>query len=93
MNYMGLWAPPKPQTLATAPAPPGRCSLHEVLQVPIPALSTRRLDLRPAVAEDLGALWALWRDPDVRRYLFDDVPVTRERSVSVRRHPSSGVRA
>jgi hypothetical protein len=40
----------------------------------LPPLSTRQLDLRPAVAGDLDALWARWRDPDVRRYLFDDIP-------------------
>jgi RimJ/RimL family protein N-acetyltransferase len=48
--------------------------------VALPPLSTSRLYLRPAVAADLDALWAVWRDPDVRRYLFDDIPVTRDRA-------------
>ena len=43
-----------------------------------PRFLTDRLQLRPAEATDLDALWAIWRDPDVRRYLFDDREVTRE---------------
>ncbi|MEM9557872.1 MAG: GNAT family protein [Acidobacteriota bacterium] len=43
-----------------------------------PHLATARLDLRPAGADDLDSLWALWAEPEVRRFLFDDVPVTRE---------------
>jgi hypothetical protein len=39
---------------------------------------TRRLVLSPATGDDLDAIWHIWRQPDVRRYLFDDVPVTRE---------------
>ena len=42
------------------------------------AFETRRLRLRPAAASDLEDLWLIWRDPDVRRYLFDDLDVTRE---------------
>lgn len=49
----------------------------------LPALSTTRLALAPATRGDVEALWAIWRDPDVRRYLFDDTPVTRERAVEV----------
>jgi ribosomal-protein-alanine N-acetyltransferase len=47
--------------------------------VTLPALTTRRLDLAPATADDVDLLWSIWRGSDVRRYLFDDVPVTRER--------------
>jgi ribosomal-protein-alanine N-acetyltransferase len=46
--------------------------------VQLPRFFTERLQLRPAAASDLDALWAIWRDPDVRRYLFDDRTVTRE---------------
>jgi ribosomal-protein-alanine N-acetyltransferase len=46
----------------------------------LPELSTRRLSLTPATLGDVDALWQMWREPDVRRYLFDDVPVTRERA-------------
>jgi RimJ/RimL family protein N-acetyltransferase len=50
---------------------------------PQPRLATGRLELRPAGDDDLDALWTIWADPDVRRYLFDDVPVTRERAAEV----------
>jgi [ribosomal protein S5]-alanine N-acetyltransferase len=46
-------------------------------------LRTPRLFLRPANVEDLDALWTLWREREVRRYLFDDEPVTRERASEV----------
>ncbi|MCU0648476.1 MAG: GNAT family N-acetyltransferase [Gemmatimonadaceae bacterium] len=37
-----------------------------------PILQTPRLDLRPAALADADALWALWTDPAVRRFLWDD---------------------
>ena len=43
-----------------------------------PTLRTPRTDLRPLTAADLDAAHALWTDPDVRRYLWDDVVITRE---------------
>ena len=49
----------------------------------LPAFCTPRLLLRAAADPDLDALWSLWNDPDVRRYLFDDVAVTRERAHEV----------
>jgi RimJ/RimL family protein N-acetyltransferase len=48
-----------------------------------PPLATRRLDLAPVGRDDVDALWAIWREPAVRLYLFDDVPVTRERVVQI----------
>lgn len=36
--------------------------------------------MTPATSGDVDALWQIWRDAEVRRYLFDDVPVTRERA-------------
>jgi RimJ/RimL family protein N-acetyltransferase/catechol 2,3-dioxygenase-like lactoylglutathione lyase family enzyme len=50
-----------------------------------PSLSTARLTLDPATDADLDILWSIWRDADVRRYLFDDVPVTRERAAEILR--------
>lgn len=44
---------------------------------PLPAIRTPRLCLTPTTAHDVDALWALWADPDVRRYLFDDAAITR----------------
>lgn len=38
----------------------------------LPTLHTDRLILQPSAAEDLPALWRLWTDPDVRRFLWDD---------------------
>ena len=43
-----------------------------------PALATTRLRLRPARADDADALWALWTDPDVRRFLWDDRVIGRD---------------
>ncbi len=43
-----------------------------------PILQGERLQLRPATLDDLPALHACWREPDVRRYLFDDREVTLE---------------
>lgn len=37
-----------------------------------PILQTPRLRLRPAAHSDADALWALWTDPAVRRFLWDD---------------------
>ena len=44
---------------------------------PHPLLDTPRLHLRPCTASDLDALYRLWNDPAVRRYLFDDEAVER----------------
>ncbi len=41
-------------------------------------LRTPRLLLRPFRPEDEDALFGLWNDPDVRRYLWDDQAVSRE---------------
>ncbi len=49
----------------------------------IPTLTTQRLALRPARTDHLDALHAIWADADVRRFLFDDEPITRERAQAV----------
>jgi RimJ/RimL family protein N-acetyltransferase len=41
------------------------------------------LRLRPAEHADLDRLWALWTDPDVRRFLWDDVTISREHAAEV----------
>ena len=48
-----------------------------------PVLRTLRAVLRPLGVADLDAIHALWTDPDVRRYLWDDVTITRERAAGV----------
>ena len=50
---------------------------------PQPILPTRRGRLVPATRNDLDGLWAVWRTPEVRRYLFDDAPVDRARASAV----------
>lgn len=56
----------------------------------LPALTTRRLEFTPVTQENVDVAWAVWRDPDVRRYLFDDVPVTRERVEDILRDVVAG---
>lgn len=46
----------------------------------LPTLQTTRLVLRPYTVEFIDALHALWTDPHVRRYLWDDVLIPRERA-------------
>jgi RimJ/RimL family protein N-acetyltransferase len=46
----------------------------------LPELRTPRICLQPATAADLDGLWALWTDPEVRRFLWDDVKITRDRA-------------
>jgi [ribosomal protein S5]-alanine N-acetyltransferase len=48
--------------------------------MPLPVLESRRLVLRPYEISHLDALHRLWTDPDVRRYLWDDVSISRERA-------------
>lgn len=49
----------------------------------LPELTTPRLLLRPATEADLDALWAIWAEPEVRRFLFDNLPVPRELAAEV----------
>ena len=48
-----------------------------------PQLATVRTVLRPLDAGDLDESYALWTDPDVRRYLWDDVVIDHDRAVDV----------
>lgn len=45
-----------------------------------PDFTTARLRLEPASDEHLDALWTLWTDPLVRQFLWDDIPIERERA-------------
>jgi RimJ/RimL family protein N-acetyltransferase len=47
------------------------------------ALETPRLRLRPCTADDIDALHALWTDPSVRRWLWDDQVVDRATAAEV----------
>ena len=48
-----------------------------------PTIETERLRLTPATREDVDALHALWTDPGVRRYLWDDLVIPRDRALEV----------
>lgn len=47
------------------------------------ALASARLDLIPCDVVDTDALWRLWIDPDVRRYLWDDQVITIARARAI----------
>jgi len=46
-------------------------------------LTTRRLRLRPFAREDVDALHAHWTHPEVRRYLWDGLVISREQAAEV----------
>ncbi len=46
-------------------------------------IETARLQLRPLAAEDLDAIHGIWVEPEVRRYLWDDERIPRERAEAV----------
>lgn len=48
--------------------------------MPALELHTGRLWLRPFAAADIDPLHRLWTDPEVRRYLWDDEIIARERA-------------
>lgn len=50
-----------------------------------PAIETRRLLLRPLGAGDLDETHALWTQPDVRRFLFDDEVILEEKALELLR--------
>jgi [ribosomal protein S5]-alanine N-acetyltransferase len=43
-------------------------------------LETERLRLRPVTTDDAALLHAIWTDPGVRRYLWDDIEIPRARA-------------
>lgn len=45
-----------------------------------PTLQTKRLSLRPLTLDALDNLHHLWTAPDVRRYLWDDQVISKERT-------------
>jgi RimJ/RimL family protein N-acetyltransferase len=48
------------------------------VELQAPVIRTARLTLRPFAGEDVAELHRLFRNADVRRYLLDDMVVTRE---------------
>ena len=57
----------------------------------LPILTTPRLTLVPYSEADIDALHAVWIDPDVRRYLWDDIVISRERAAEMVRDEISGI--
>ncbi len=49
----------------------------------MPILTTSRLVLRPISAADVDSLHRFWTDPAVRKYLWDNVIIPRERVVEI----------
>jgi RimJ/RimL family protein N-acetyltransferase len=45
-----------------------------------PRLKSARLSLDPLLVEHLEPVWALWTEPAVRRYLWDDQVITRSQA-------------
>ncbi len=46
----------------------------------LPRLLTARLSLRPFAIVDIDRLHALWIQPDMRRFLWDDIIISRDRA-------------
>jgi ribosomal-protein-alanine N-acetyltransferase len=46
-------------------------------------IETARLWLRPLTRDDGEAMYRLWIDPDVRRYLWDDQVIAKEQAASI----------
>ena len=46
-------------------------------------IETTRLRLRPCSEDDIDDLHRLWTDPQVRKYLWDDIAITREQAAEV----------
>jgi ribosomal-protein-alanine N-acetyltransferase len=46
----------------------------------LPTIETARLTLVPFSLDDVDGLHQFWTDPDVRRYLWDDVVISRDRA-------------
>jgi RimJ/RimL family protein N-acetyltransferase len=44
----------------------------------LPSICTDHVLLRSLRRDDIDALHALWTAPEVRRYLWDDIVITRE---------------
>jgi len=46
-------------------------------------IETDRLSLRPLAPDDVDLVHRFWTDPDVRRYLWDDEVIDRDRAAAV----------
>jgi ribosomal-protein-alanine N-acetyltransferase len=46
-------------------------------------INTARLRMRPLTADDLDDIHSLWTDPQVRKYIWDNEIISRERAASI----------
>src|SRR5687767_15614712 len=46
-------------------------------------IETERLKLRPLTMDDVEAIYQIWTDAGVRKYLWDDTVISREETSSV----------
>ena len=51
-------------------------------QMGLPAIETTRLTLRPWSLDDIDAMHRVWTDPQVRRFLWDDEVISRQRAAT-----------
>jgi [ribosomal protein S5]-alanine N-acetyltransferase len=83
LNHARLPIPPHPHpgvvTLPLSVTP----SRSVNLMTDLPELRTPRLLLRPFRPDDLDLLHAMWTDPNMRRYLWDDIVISRETAQEV----------
>ena len=56
-------------------------------------VETERLHLAPFTQTDVDALHALWTDPDVRRYLWDDIVIPRSKAEEIVAASEAGFRS
>jgi ribosomal-protein-alanine N-acetyltransferase len=47
-----------------------------------PVFTTARLELVPTQLSDVDTLWAIWTDPAVRRFLWDDRAINRDEATA-----------
>lgn len=52
-------------------------------------IETARLHLIPATEADVDTLHRIWTDPDVRRYLWDDIIIDRDIATAVLAHSAN----
>jgi RimJ/RimL family protein N-acetyltransferase len=48
--------------------------------MPITEIETARLYLRPVVMNDLDAMYRIWTEPEVKRYLWDDQTIPKDKA-------------
>jgi ribosomal-protein-alanine N-acetyltransferase len=76
-----LW--PKPSVSSVVSVASTSCVLQWIIGEEMSLLHSARTVLRPLGEADVDAIHALWTDPRVRRFLWDDVVIPRERVTEI----------